>query len=151
MHINVTDETLKDKVLNSHSTLASFPDAKNILAHLKDKKIVTAVLSNGSPRTLSAEMKSAKLSGSVGRVFSTEQVHAFKPAPVVYEYVEQQLGFPASKIAFVSSNSWDIVGAVSYGFYSIWLNRHNRTSEKLPFEANHEIKQLSELDSILTG
>ena len=148
---NVTDEALKDKILNSHATLAGFPDAKDALAKLKDKKIVTAVLSNGSPRTLSAEMKSADLDASVGRIFSTEQVHAFKPAPVVYEYVEQQLGFPASKIAFVSSNSWDIVGAVSYGFYSIWVNRNNRVAEKLPYVADIEIKSLDELDQVLSA
>ena len=148
---NITDTDLKEQILNSHSQLNSFPDASAALAKLKDKRIVTAVLSNGTPHSLSREMKSANLDSSVGRIFSTEQVHAFKPSPVVYEYVEQQLGFPASKIAFVSSNSWDIVGAVSYGFYSVWLNRHNRTSEKLPYEADCEIKTLDELDPVLSS
>ncbi len=148
---DVNDESLKQEILNSHATLEAFPDAHDALEKLKKKSIVTAVLSNGTPRSLATEMKSAKLNNSVGRIFSTEQVHAFKPAPVVYEYVEQQLGFPPSKIAFVSSNSWDIVGAVSYGFYSIWLNRHNRTSEKLPYEADCEIKSLDDLDSLLAS
>lgn len=146
----INDKSLKDEILNSHSNLEAFEDAADALNKLNEKKIVTAVLSNGTPRSLSNEMKSAKLDSLVGRIFSTEQVRAFKPAPVVYEFVEQQLGFPASKIAFVSSNSWDIVGAASYGFYSIWLNRHNRTSEKLPYEADVEIKSLDNLDSVLS-
>lgn len=146
----VNDKSLKEEILNSHSELEAYSDASTTLATLKDKSILTAVLSNGSPSALSKEMKLTELDNTVGRVFSTEQTHSFKPSPVVYAYVEQQLGFPASKIAFVSSNSWDIVGAVSYGFYSIWLNRHNRTSEKLPYEANCEIKSLNELDAILS-
>lgn len=148
---HITDNALKQEILSSHAELEAFADAPDALAQLKSRSIFTAVLSNGTPRSLSSEMKSAKLEKSVGRIFSTEQVHAFKPAPVVYEYVEQQLGFPPHKIAFVSSNSWDIVGAVSYGFYSIWLNRHNRTSEKLPYQANNEIKTLSELEFLVTS
>ena len=145
----VNDENIKKSILESHSKLESFPDASEALVSLNNKKIATAVLSNGTPRSLTSELKNAKLGHLLGRTFSTEQVHAFKPAPVVYEYVEQQLGLPASKIAFVSSNSWDVVGAVSYGFYSIWVNRYGRTPERLPYVADNEIKSLNELDSVI--
>ena len=84
------------------------------------------------------------------RVFSTEQVRSYKPSPVVYEFVEQQLGFPSNKIAFVSSNSWDIAGAASYGFYAIWVNRYARTPERLPYLADCEIKSLSDIDTVLS-
>ena len=147
----MTDETVKKNILASHSNLKSFSDATDALAKLKEKKISTAVLSNGAPRSLNSELKSAQMDHLLDRVFSTEQVRAFKPSPVVYEYVEQQLGLPASKIAFVSSNSWDVVGAVSYGFYSIWVNRYERTPERLPYVADVEIKSLDELDSVISG
>jgi 2-haloacid dehalogenase len=145
----VTDETIKKNILKSHSELDTFPDAKDALEKLREKKIETAVLSNGAPRSLVSALKYAKLDHLLHRVISTEQVHAYKPAPIVYEFLEQQLGFPANKIAFVSSNSWDIAGAASYGFYSVWINRNNRTPERLPYVADCEIKSLGELDNVL--
>ncbi len=147
----MTDESVKKELLESHSQLSSFDDAVGALTNLKNQKIVTAVLSNGAPRSLASAVKHADMNHLLDRVFSTEQAHAFKPSPVVYEYVEQQLGFPASKIAFVSSNSWDVVGAVSYGFHSIWVNRYNRTPERLPYVADIEIKSLSELDTVISA
>jgi len=147
----VTDEAVKSSILESHARLEGFPDAENALVKLKDKKIITAVLSNGAPRSLSSAIKHANMSHLLDRIFSTEQVHAYKPSPVVYEYVEQQLGFPASKIAFVSSNSWDIAGAASYGFHSIWVNRYGRTPERLPYTAESEIKSLDDLDTVLSS
>lgn len=143
------DESVKEDLLKSHAELATFSDTTGALEALKNKRIMTAVLSNGAPRSLTAALKTAGIDHLFDRVYSTEQLHSFKPAPIVYEFVEQQLGFPPSKIAFVSSNSWDVVGAVSYGFYSVWVNRYERTPERLPYVADVEIKSLSELDSVI--
>ena len=147
----VTDEAVKKNILDLQSQLEGYADAVDTLTELKQRKIVTAVLSNGAPKSLTSALKNANMDHVLDRVFSTEQIHAFKPAPVVYEHVEQQLGFPASKIAFVSSNSWDIVGAVSYGFYSVWVNRFDRTPERLPYVADSEIKSLEELNTVLSA
>ena len=147
----VKDEVVKKSILESHSQLEGFPDAENALKHLKDKKIITAVLSNGVPRSLASALKHANMDNLLNRIFSTEQVHAYKPSPVVYEFVEQQLGFPPNKIAFASSNSWDVAGAASYGFYSIWINRYGRTPERLPYVADCEINSLDDLDTVLSA
>tara|TARA_R110002096_G_scaffold76984_3_gene181630 strand:- start:632 stop:1303 length:672 start_codon:yes stop_codon:yes gene_type:complete len=146
----MTDENVKKGLLESYSHLEGFPDAKAAIESLKSKKIITSVLSNGTPRSLASALEHADINHLLDRVFSTEQVHAFKPSPVVYEYVEQQLGFPARKIVFVSSNSWDIAGAASYGFRSVWLNRYERTPERLPYVADVEIKSLDELASVIS-
>ena len=144
----VEDEEIKKKILEAHSELACYPDVKDVLTKLKENNVQTAVLSNGSPQNLSAALKHAGISDLLDGVYSTEQVRSYKPSPAVYEFVEEQLAMPRNKICFVSSNSWDIAGAASYGFSSVWINRYNRTPEKLPFQANYEIKTLSELPSL---
>ena len=144
----VTDEGIKKKIFEAHSKLACYPDVKEVLSSLKDNKMQTAVLSNGSPKKLNGALKHAGINGLLDGVYSTEQIHAYKPSPAVYEFVEEQLGLPRNKICFVSSNSWDIVGAASYGFNSVWINRYDRTPEHLPFKANYEIKALPELLSL---
>ena len=141
----IQDETIKDKILDAHSKLSPYPDVKDVLNKLKDEGLVTAVLSNGSPQKLTAALKHAEIGELFNGVYSTEQIKAYKPSPAVYEYVEEQLALPRGKICFVSSNSWDIAGAVSYGFYSVWINRYERKPERLPFVADVEIKTLSDL------
>lgn len=144
----VEDGDVKKKILRAHSELACYPDVEKVLTSLKKAGMLTAVLSNGSPQKLSSALKYAGISGQLDGVYSTEQVRSYKPSPAVYEFVEEQLGLSRNKICFVSSNSWDIAGAASYGFNSVWINRYNRTPEHLPYKANHEIKDLSELLSL---
>lgn len=145
----VRDENVKKNILDAHAKLKCYDDTKNALATLKSNGITTTVLSNGAPQALSSAVKHAGIDDSLDRIFSTEQVRAYKPSPAVYEYVEEQLGIPRSKICFFSSNSWDIAGAVSYGFRSVWVNRFGRTAERLPYKADMEITSLEDILSTL--
>ena len=143
----VEDEAIKKQILEAHSKLGTYPDVKDTLKVIKDNGMVTAVLSNGSPQKLTAALEHAGVDDLFNGIYSTEQIKAYKPSPAVYEYVEEQLALPRGKICFVSSNSWDIAGAASYGFYSAWINRYERKPERLPFMADIEIKSLTELPS----
>ena len=145
----INDENVKKEIIEAHSKLACYPDVLEVLKTLKDKGAKTAVLSNGSPQKLSATLKHAEINGFLDGTYSTEQIGSYKPSPAVYEYVEEQLALARNKICFVSSNSWDIAGASSYGFMSVWINRYGRTPEKLPYKADHEIKELTELLALL--
>ena len=141
----VESEEIQQKILKAHSRLVCYPDVEEVLRMLKKEGMQMAVLSNGSPQRLNSTLKHAGISEYLDGVYSTEQVHCYKPSPAVYEFVGEQLGLPRNKICFVSSNSWDIAGAVACGFHTVWVNRYGRTPEQLPYKADHEIKDLSEL------
>ena len=145
----VKDSEIRKNILEAHSKLSCYPDVKNVLMSLKDEGITTSVLSNGSPQKLHAALKFAGIDNLLNGVYSTEQIKSYKPSPAVYEYVEEQLALPRDKICFISSNSWDIAGAASYGFNSVWINRYNRTPENLPYKADREIKELTELTEVV--
>ncbi|MCY3803756.1 MAG: haloacid dehalogenase type II [Gammaproteobacteria bacterium] len=144
----VSDEGIKKKILKAHSELTCYPDVKEVLTSLKESGLQTAVLSNGTPQKLSSTLRHAGIDHLLDGVYSTAQVHAYKPSPAVYDFVGEQLGLAHNRICFVSSNSWDIAGAASYGFTSVWVNRYGRTPEHLPYKADHEIKSLGELLSL---
>ena len=144
----VRDEDIKKKILKAHSELTCYPDVKDVLTSLKNDGSQMAVLSNGTPQKLNSTLRHAGISDVLDGVYSTAQVHAYKPSPAVYDFVGEQLGLAHNKICFVSSNSWDIAGAASYGFTSVWVNRYGRTPEHLPYKADHEIKSLAELLSL---
>ena len=96
----VTDENIKSNILEAHSTLSCYPDVKETLESLKLKNIKTVVLSNGSPKKLVSAMEHTGLDSLLDGTYSTEQIHAYKPSPTVYEYVEEQLGLPGNKDMF---------------------------------------------------
>jgi 2-haloacid dehalogenase len=143
------DEDLKKKILDAHSKLDCYPDVKEVLKTLKDAGKITAVLSNDAPKVLNTALKNAGVDNLLDGVYSTDQIKTYKPSPAVYEFVEEQLGLQRNKICFVSSNSWDIAGAASYGFNSVWINCYKRTPEHLPYQADKEISKLSELTSMI--
>ena len=60
-----------------------------------------------------------------------DQVHAFKPAPSVYELGPLTLKHPAHELLLVSSNGWDAVGAKWYGYVSFWVNRSGAPLDRL--------------------
>ena len=49
------------------------------------------------------------------------------------------------QVVFLSANTWDVSGGGNYGYSSIWVNRNNNIFDKLDFEPNKQISNLSEL------
>jgi 2-haloacid dehalogenase len=50
-----------------------------------------------------------------------------------------------SDVAFVSSNRWDIMGAVSFGFDAFWINRAQMPDEYADFAPLQQIPNLAAL------
>ena len=78
---------------------------------------------------LEVAVKSAGLEDLLDRVVSTHVIRKYKTHPQAYALGEQAFDCAASKIVFVSSNSWDALAATWYGYRTLWVNRQG-----LPFE-----------------
>jgi 2-haloacid dehalogenase len=48
-------------------------------------------------------------------------------------------------MAFVSSNRWDVMGAVSFGFQAYWVNRAGAPDEYQDFPPQRRISNLEAL------
>ncbi|MDB5830114.1 MAG: 2-haloacid dehalogenase [Variovorax sp.] len=57
------------------------------------------------------------------KTISVDAKKIFKPSPVAYTLVEEELGAKPSETFFVSSNPWDVVGARAAGFTVAWIER----------------------------
>ena len=113
------DRPRADALLQAYRSLALFPDAPRAIERLRGRK--TAILSNGSPDMLDPLVANSGL--TFDAVLSADRVKVFKPAPEVYQLAVDALKLPKEKIAFVSSNCWDALGAKSFGFRSFWIQR----------------------------
>jgi 2-haloacid dehalogenase len=123
------DKALKPQLLDAYFTLGAFPDARAALRTLKAKGHATAILSNGSPRMLEGAVNAAGLHGDLDAVLSVDVMKMFKPRPEVYTLVTRQFACAPADVTFVSSNRWDVMGAVSFGFHGQWINRSGSPDE----------------------
>lgn len=136
----------QDELMNGWLRLGVFPDVKQSLTELKQKYRL-AVLSNGSPRMLRELFKFNELENLIDPVdeISVDEVKLFKPHPTVYGLAEKKLNVPKSDILFVSGNSWDVIGAKSYGFQSVWINRNAEPEHNLGASADMTFPDLNQL------
>ncbi len=148
--LGLTDAALRDRLMGLYRTLDCFPEVPKVLAELKERGFVTAILSNGSPSMLADAVANAKLGPLLDHVLSVEEVGVFKTHPSVYRMALDRLGVPASAISFQSSNGWDAYAASAFGMRVVWCNRYGQRRERLPGAPDHEIRTLAELPALLT-
>jgi 2-haloacid dehalogenase len=125
-------------LMSEYLRLAPYADVADSLKQLKTKR---AILSNGSPDMLQPLVQSSGL--ELDAVISVDELKVFKPAPEVYELAVKKL--KTRKIAFVSSNCWDALGAKSYGFTVYWINRLGAPTDRLGFKPDRVLKSLHEI------
>ena len=128
LRLDLTPER-EEQLMNQYRHLSAFPENKEVLAALKAKGIVTGILSNGDPGMLGVAVRSAGLEGLLDHVLSVDSVRKYKTHPDAYALGIKATGLEPKRIAFVSCNGWDALGATWFGFRTLWVNRY-----QLPFE-----------------
>lgn len=144
--ITASDETVS-ALLTAWLTLEPYPEVTGVLARLQSLRL--AILSNGSPTMLAAALNHAKLSQHFSAVLSADAARTYKPDPRVYALAPAALALSPDKILFVSSNTWDAVGAKQYGFRVAWCNRAGHTQDTHGPTPDLEIRTLNDLAEAL--
>ena len=133
----------QEELMNAYLRLEAFPEVPAALKALSAHPL--AILSNGTPTMLTGVVEKNGLAKTFAQVLSVDTVKIYKPSPKVYALATAALGLEARDIGFVSSNSWDIQGAGSFGFRTIWLNRTEQPGDELGFPPIITLHQLTEL------
>jgi 2-haloacid dehalogenase len=139
------DKSLKPQLLDAYFKLDAFPDARTALRTLKQKGHRTGILSNGSPAMLKGAVDAAGIGADLDAVLSVDVLKMFKPRPQVYRLVTDHYGCKPADVSFVSSNRWDVMGAVAFGFRGYWINRSKMPDEYLDFPPERVLSDLSGL------
>lgn len=142
MDLNLTPECEK-KLMDQYAKLTGFEDSLSVLKAIKDKGILTAILSNGSREMLSTVVESNGLKPYLDQVVTIEDVRLFKTAPQAYELLLKAFRVQKEEILFVSSNAWDALAAKWYGFDVFWVNRLGHPFEEIGERPNHEGNSLT--------
>ena len=143
------DASMRSELLNLYKILNTFPEVKEVLKNLKEKKYKISILSNGTPDLLDGLVKSNNLEKMFDDIFSIEKVGIYKPDEKVYKMPIDKYKVTKNEVAFLSANTWDVSGAGNFGFNSIWVNRNKNIFDKLDYIPHNEVNNLKEILKIL--
>ncbi|PRX35267.1 2-haloacid dehalogenase [Meinhardsimonia xiamenensis] len=142
------DAELRERLLQLYFELSAYPEVPKMLATLKERGFVTAILSNGEPKMLAAAVESAGIGAFLDDVLSVESVGVFKPHPSVYAMVGERFGTAPAEVLFVSSNCWDACHGAGFGFVSAWVNRAGEPMDRLPWQPAHVLSDLTTIPKL---
>lgn len=131
-------------LMKHYLKLKIYPEVPEALEKLQTD-FQLAVLSNANPDLLLGAVTYNEIDRYLQVVLSVDELKIFKPSPVVYRLPEERLQLPRKQIAFVSSNTWDVAGAASYGLRVVWVKRRKQPVEQLDFEPDLVVNNLGEL------
>ena len=139
------DNSMRSELLNLYKVLSPFTEVRDALNKLKQSNYKLAILSNGTPDLLNELVVSNQLKDIFDDIFSAEEAGIFKPDSKVYDLPINKYNIEKNEVLFLSANTWDVSGAGNYGYNTVWVNRNNNIFDKLDFEPNQQISNLSEL------
>lgn len=121
--VNVGEDDL-DRLTTGLLTMPAYPDAADGLAALRDNGFRLATLTNSPPNPDGpTALQHSGLAGFFERQLSVAARAAFKPSPVVYHYVCDELGVAPADCMMVAAHVWDTLGAQSVGFSGALITR----------------------------
>ena len=136
---------MRSELLDLYKILSPYPEVKETIKLLREKDYKLSILSNGTPSLLEELVNRNNLNDIFDDIFSVEEAGIFKPDSKVYDLPINKYNIEKNEVLFLSANTWDVSGAGNYGYNTVWVNRNNNIFDKLDFEPNQQISNLSEL------
>ncbi len=149
MHLELTPSHEK-RLMDQYAKLTAFSDSLPVLKGLKERGILTAILSNGSREMLGTVVDSNGLRPYLDQVVTVENVKLFKTAPQSYQLLLDAFAVKKQEVLFVSSNAWDAVGASWFGLDVLWVNRQGLPFEEIGNAPTFEATSLSKVLEIIS-
>ncbi|HZC98310.1 MAG TPA: haloacid dehalogenase type II [Bradyrhizobium sp.] len=153
------DDAIRGPLMENYLHLDPYSETREALVALAGRKL--AILSNGSPGMLQKLVRNSGLDRWIEAAISIDGVRTYKPHRSCYALVEPVLEVQKEEVLFVSSNSFDVVGAKAFGFKVAWIRRSGGSgpatmfgilrgrAEELGHAPDHTVSALTELPKLL--
>lgn len=120
--ITLTD-TQKAELLQAYRTLPAFEDTAPALAALQQAGHKLYAFSNGSQEAVETLLQAANIRDYFIDIVSVDDIKSFKPNPAVYSYFLRRSQAQHHQAWLISSNPFDVTGAISTGMKAAWVQR----------------------------
>jgi len=144
------DENACDQLMQAYRVLPAYADVPVSLARLKQDGHRLYPFSNGTADMVSAVLEHAGIAEFFEDIISVDGLRTFKPDPAVYRYAATVAGVEPGSCWLVSSNGFDIIGAVATGMKAGWLQRYDGVVfDPWEFEPTRVLHSLDELPELV--
>lgn len=113
----------KQQLLAVYRVLPAFDDVQQGLIKARDAGFRLFAFSNGSAEALETLLSTAGIRSFFLDLVSVDEVRSFKPNPGVYCHFLRRSAATGSNAWMVSSNPFDVIGAISAGMKAVWVKR----------------------------
>ena len=141
-------ESERGQLMEAYLILDAYPEVADALEVLSSQHRLV-VLSNGTPRMLTAAAEHANISGYLEALLSADAVKSYKTDGRVYRLATDHFRLAPAQILFCSSNGWDVAGAGAFGFRTCWVNRSGAVAERLGVASDAVVGDLKALADLL--
>ena len=142
----------KIDLLEVYRTLPAFDDILIGLGQLRDVGYPMYAFSNGASDAVKELLGNAGIEDYFDGVVSVDEIKSFKPNPDVYRHFLKKTNANASSAWLISSNPFDVIGAISVGMKSVWVKRSSdAVFDPWGIEPTAIIANLKELNGVLSN
>ena len=121
------DDKQKQTLLAGYLTLPAFEDVNQGLVELKAAGFQMYAFSNGISKALETLLTNAGIRDDFLGIVSVDDVKTFKPSPIVYRHFLSTTQSSATNAWLISSNPFDVIGAISTGMKAAWVQRTEKS------------------------
>jgi len=120
-------EADKAELMAAYRTLPAFADVTTGLRELHSNGLRMYAFSNGPAHDVNHLLQTAGIKEFFQDIVSVDEIKTFKPDPAVYEHFLQRAGTSNSETWLISSNPFDVIGAMAVGMRTAWVQRSEKT------------------------
>lgn len=148
---NLSDDQ-KMELMSLYRVLPAFDDVKEGLTRLKGAGFMLYAFSNGATDALEVLLDNAGIRDLFLGVISVDDIKSFKPNPAVYSHFLRKSKATGGSAWLISSNPFDVIGAISAGMKSAWVRRSPESVfDPWGVEPTITVTSLRELKEELSG
>ena len=116
-------ETDRDGLMAVYRVLPPFAEVGTALETLKSAEARMFAFSNGAADAVRGLLANAGIDRFFEDVVSTDEIRSFKPNPGAYAHFLRRAGAGGAESWLISSNPFDVIGAISAGMRAAWVKR----------------------------
>ncbi|HKJ10453.1 MAG TPA: haloacid dehalogenase type II [Gammaproteobacteria bacterium] len=140
----------RQALMDSYRVLPAFGDVADGLAAVNERGHRLYAFSNGRKDAVESLLRHAGIDGYFRAVVSVDDIKSYKPDPAVYRHFLLRSGALEGAAWLVSSNPFDVIGALSAGMEAAWVRRSAESVfDPWELQPTATISGLSELAAIL--
>ena len=119
-------ENDKAELMAAYRALPAFADVETGLRELQSDGLNMYAFSNGPQSDVRQLLQTAGIDNFFTDIVSVDEIKSFKPDPAVYEHFLQRAEADRSEAWLISSNPFDVIGAMAVGMRAVWVKRNEK-------------------------